>query len=176
MFAACYDFRMAPNVDVTPGHTFLNASRALIETAYANGGNRRVYLLAHSNGGPMAQALLLSQPQGWREKHVAGLVSYAGNWAGQGSFAQFLFTGLSFTDYSTWRPEAAEVLQTWPAVYFSMAQPGVYANSEVIIAAANKTYTPADYDVRRGGAVWRTALLSGVWDLWVRRSCLRMQI
>ena len=140
---------MAPNVDVTPGHTFLNASRGLIETAYANGGNRRVYLLSHSNGGPMAQALLLAQPQWWRDKHVAGLVSYAGNWAGQGSFVQFLFTGLSFTDYSTWRPEAAEVMQTWPAVYFSMAQPKVYGNSEVIIAADNKTYTPADYDVRR---------------------------
>ena len=61
---------MAPNVDVTPGHSFVNASRDLVESAFERGGGERVYLLGHSNGGPMALALLNAQTQAWRDKYI----------------------------------------------------------------------------------------------------------
>eukprot|EP00850_Spirogloea_muscicola_P004538 SM000019S05082 [mRNA] locus=s19:866666:868559:- [translate_table: standard] len=145
MFVACYDWRTVPGVDVTPGHTFLSAARRLVERAYRANGRRRVFLLGHSNGGPMAQALLAAQSQKWREQYVAGLISYAGNWAGQGSMVAYLFTGWSFVDFLTPVPSAAEALQTWPALYFSMAQPRVYGSAEdVIRVAGGRSYTPAD--------------------------------
>eukprot|EP00850_Spirogloea_muscicola_P018906 SM000178S03471 [mRNA] locus=s178:219574:221565:- [translate_table: standard] len=145
MFVACYDWRTVPGVDVTPGHTFLSAARRLVERAYRSNGRRRVFLLGHSNGGPMAQALLAAQSREWREQYVAGLISYAGNWAGQGSMVAYLFTGWSFVDFLTPVPSAAEALQTWPALYFSMPQPRVYGSAEdVIRVAGGRSYTPAD--------------------------------
>eukprot|EP00850_Spirogloea_muscicola_P015513 SM000119S25656 [mRNA] locus=s119:212478:214433:- [translate_table: standard] len=145
MFVACYDWRTVPGVDVTPGHKFLSAARRLVERAYRANGRRRVFLLGHSNGGPMAQALLAAQSRKWREQYVAGLISYAGNWAGQGSMVAYLFTGWSFVDFLTPVPSAAEAMQTWPALYFSMPQPRVYGTAEdVIRVAGGQSYTPAN--------------------------------
>eukprot|EP00271_Cylindrocystis_brebissonii_P003688 TRINITY_DN14934_c0_g1_i1.p1 TRINITY_DN14934_c0_g1~~TRINITY_DN14934_c0_g1_i1.p1 ORF type:complete len:495 (-),score=96.15 TRINITY_DN14934_c0_g1_i1:778-2262(-) len=144
---ACYDFRMAPNVDVTPGHTFLSASKSLIESLYEKNGQKRVFLLGHSNGAPMATFLLRTQPAEWLAKYVAGFVAYGGNWAGQGSFVQYLFTGFSFFDFVTPKPDACYAMQTWPALYFSLAQPKVYRKKEVIVKAGNTSYTPADIEL-----------------------------
>ena len=61
---------------------------------------------------------------------------------------QYLFGGMSFTDYSTPMPEAAYTFQTWPVTYFSMAQPDIYGGSEVVVETGNRSYTPNDYEVR----------------------------
>lgn len=146
LFVACYDYRMAPNVDVTPGHSFLEDTKLLVEKAYEKNNRKKVYLLAHSNGSPMALSLLQSQSTEWADKYIAGFVSYAGNWAGQGSFLQYLFTGFSSFDFSSPRPASAFVFESWPSVYFSLAQPRFYGNREVLLRVGNKSYTSEDYE------------------------------
>ncbi len=61
---ACYDWRLAPNVSVgNLGNlpTAIQASKGLVEEAYASDSNTKVYLAAHGNGVLYALSLLNSQ-------------------------------------------------------------------------------------------------------------------
>ena len=61
MRVACYDWRLAPNVSVGNLTTAIEASKGLVEEAYASDSNTKVYLAAHGNGVLYALSLLNSQ-------------------------------------------------------------------------------------------------------------------
>lgn len=147
LFVGCYDYRITPNADVTPGHQFLTATKELVERAYELNGGQKVILIGHSNGPIMIQYFLLQQTPEWREKYVHIFQGIAGNWAGQGSFVSPVFTGYSFRYYDApTNPAAAPTLASWPSSYFAMAQPKVYGDKEKVIAVKGKYYGPLDYE------------------------------
>ena len=61
MRVACYDWRLAPNMSVGNLSTAIQASKGLVEEAYASDSNTKVYLAAHGNGVLYALSLLNSQ-------------------------------------------------------------------------------------------------------------------
>ena len=58
---ACYDWRLAPDVSAGNLSTAIQASKGLVEAAYASDSNTKVYLAAHGNGVLYALSLLNSQ-------------------------------------------------------------------------------------------------------------------
>lgn len=65
---------------------------------------------------------------------AAGFVSYAGNFAGQGSTLSFLFSGMSLFA-SEYYAASAPAYETWPGSYMSMGDPKVFNDSEVFLQA-----------------------------------------
>ena len=65
---------------------------------------------------------------------VAGFVSYAGNFAGQGSTLSFLFSGMSLFA-SEYYAASAPAYETWPGSYMSMGDPKIFNDSEVFLQA-----------------------------------------
>ncbi len=70
LLAACFDWRMAPNVDVIPGTNFMADTRELVIRAYEAANRTKVYLAGHSNGPIAAQYFLLHVGAEFREKYI----------------------------------------------------------------------------------------------------------
>ncbi|MET8509360.1 hypothetical protein ABZV60_32750 [Streptomyces sp. NPDC004787] len=143
---AGYDARLTPDMD-----NFLDRTKALIEDTYNDNGGQRVNLVGHSTGPIYAQYLLTHTTQAWKSKYINGFTSIAGNFPGQGLLYAGLFSGINIHDLNF--PQTAEnaassskMLISHPSSYINAAAPGVFGNSEVVIADAStgKQYTPND--------------------------------
>ena len=72
---------------------------------------------------------------------AAGFVSYAGNFAGQGSALSFLFSGMSLFA-SEYYAASAPAYETWPGSYMSMGDPKIFNDSEVFLQASFEGLPP----------------------------------
>ncbi|KAK9790512.1 hypothetical protein WJX73_002664 [Symbiochloris irregularis] len=151
---ACYDWRTNPGVEVGGGVTGgadMDLAAELVETAYNNSGGLPVYLAGHSNGPIYALALLHEMSADWIAKYVAGFISYAGNWQGQGSiYSQQLISGASLFNDAAY-PSSVPAYESWPSTYISAPNPQYYGDSEVVVrtldangTVAAQNYTPVD--------------------------------
>lgn len=144
---AGYDSRLTPDQG-----DFLPRTVRLIEDTYRANGDRRVLLVAHSNGPLYTQYLLTHTSRAWRAKYIAGFVPIAGNFPGQGLAYSVAFTGLNTIDFSYPATQAnavssARMYLTAPSTYMSMADPAVFGRSEIVFGdvSTGRAYTPADY-------------------------------
>jgi hypothetical protein len=148
--SACYDFRMASNEDAIVGSSFMQNTQNIIQAAYASAGNKRVYLVGHSNGGKGMLYFLSQQSQAWKNQYIAGMIGSAGNWPGQASLIPVFLLGLNVVDFS-FNPALAENQAFWTSNYFTMAQPSVFSgsNSEITFQTNYVTISTNshDYDV-----------------------------
>ena len=69
---------------------------------------------------------------------AAGIISFAGNWVGQGQIFSEIFIGMSLFDGSA-NAASAPAYATWPSSYASMANYKYYGTSEVVIQTQNAT-------------------------------------
>jgi hypothetical protein len=80
MFAASYDFRYGPAALIESG--FLDQVKALVKKAYQGNGNKKVYFTGHSYGCSIAQYVLKSLSQSFKDNYIAGFVSFSGPYLG----------------------------------------------------------------------------------------------
>lgn len=144
---AGYDARLTPDMG-----GFLERTTKLIEDTYRANGNRRVYLVAHSNGPLYAQYFLTHTTRAWKDKYIQGFTPIAGNFPGQGLLYGLLFTGLNITDFSfpATKENAASSARMYlslPSTYMSAADPRIFGGREIVVsdASTHRTYTPKDY-------------------------------
>lgn len=144
---AGYDARLTPDMG-----GFLRRTRALIERAYRDNGNRPVHLVGHSNGPLYAQYLLTHTSRAWRDRYIHGFTPIAGNFPGQGLLYPVLFTGLNVQDFGYPRAKenaksSARLYLSAPSSYMSAADPAVFRNREVVVqdTSTGRRYTPRDY-------------------------------
>lgn len=76
LFGACYDWRMAPNVDAIAGSNFVANVTSLVTNAYLNNNNQKVYLIGHSNGPIMIQYLLDVWTQSFKDTYIGPFLSF----------------------------------------------------------------------------------------------------
>ena len=69
---------------------------------------------------------------------AAGLISYAGNWVGQGSSLGAIFTGRSLFDYGAF-PSSAAAWASWPATYMAASSYKYYGRGETILRTLQPT-------------------------------------
>jgi lecithin-cholesterol acyltransferase len=142
---AGYDSRLTPDLG-----GFLENTKALVEQTYNVNGNRPVHLVGHSNGPVYAQYLLTHTTQQWKNQYIHGFTPLAGNWPGQGMFYALMWIGLDLgagafpADGESARVSAL-MLQSHPSTYITVADPGYFKNSEVILQAGSSLYTPQDW-------------------------------
>ena len=65
---------------------------------------------------------------------AAGFVTFAGNFGGQGSALDFIFSGQSLFA-SEYYAKSAPAFESWPASYMSMGDPKIFNDSEVFLQA-----------------------------------------
>ncbi len=143
---AGYDFRLTPDMG-----RFLERTIELIEETYRENGNTPVHLVAHSNGPVYAQYLLTHTSQRWKNKHIHGFTSIAGNFPGGGWLHTVLFTGANIATASLPTDAAqaatsAAMYASHPSTYITASDPDYFGEQEVIIRIGpdGKMYTPQD--------------------------------
>ena len=99
---------------------------------------------------------------------AAGLISYAGNWVGQGSSLGAVFTGRSLFDYGAF-PSSAAAWASWPATYMAASSYQYYGGGETIIRTLQPT-GEVQGQAPASGALPDTASMScgrAVAELWL---------
>jgi hypothetical protein len=84
MFGAPYDYRfMSSKALIASG--LVQQLTDLVEKAYKRGGNRKVVIMGHSNGGPTLYSFLTAHdqdnsvvPQQWKDKYIAAFIGLSG--------------------------------------------------------------------------------------------------
>jgi hypothetical protein len=88
-FGAPYDYRLMTRASIAAGYT--SSLKALVERVRLET-NRKVVLMAHSNGPPTQYAFLGSMTTEWKDKYIGALISLSGNYLGQlNGFATFIY-------------------------------------------------------------------------------------
>jgi hypothetical protein len=93
LFGAPYDWRYTTAESLsTLG--FISSLEKLIESAYKQNMNRKVILVAHSNGAIIIYEFLKSMTHEWRDKYIACFISLSGNFLGQmNRYATYFYSG-----------------------------------------------------------------------------------
>lgn len=84
LYGVPYDYRlMSDRSFIAAG--FIQDVKLLVEKVYVLNGNRRVFFVGHSNGGPTMYTFLQSSllSADWKKKYVAGMIGLSGNFLGQ---------------------------------------------------------------------------------------------
>jgi len=130
LFGAPFDYRYATATNLERSGLIPNL-KALIETAY-NRDSMKVYLVAHSNGGPTVYTFLSAMSEMWKNTYVEGYISLSGNFLGQlNAYSSFFHDHLSHVyayDYNC----------TWESTYTSASFGGYTTLQNVTFL---KTYT-----------------------------------
>jgi lecithin-cholesterol acyltransferase len=143
---AGYDPRLSPDMD-----GFLKRTITLIEETYNENAGRPVHLVAYCTGNIQAQYLLTHTSQAWKNKFIHGFTAIGGNWPGQASIYQQLFTGLNVSNFeSPTDPEnaasSAAMYQTWPSTYLVAPDPFFFKKEVVVIGVqGGEQYTALNY-------------------------------
>ena len=113
LFGAPYDWRYTTAESLsTLG--FTSSLEKLIESAYKQNMNRKVILVAHSNGAIIIYDFLKSMTNDWKDKYIACFISLSGNFLGQmNGYATFFYSG-----YGTAMKPSNDVSDTLTCVFF----------------------------------------------------------
>ncbi|KAH3772256.1 phospholipase A2 group XV-like [Dreissena polymorpha] len=141
VFGAPYDFRKAPN----ELKGYLTALQQLIERAYYNNNNQRVYMITHSMGSPVTLYLLNRMTQAWKDKFIMGFISLAGVWGGALKPIRLMITGdnLHIPLISPLKPRRMQRSMTSTA--WLMPSDEFWKPDEVLVVSPARNYTVRDY-------------------------------
>ncbi|XP_052229436.1 phospholipase A2 group XV-like [Dreissena polymorpha] len=141
VFGAPYDFRKAPN----ELKGYLTTLQQLIERAYYNNNNQRVYMITHSMGSPVTLYLLNRMTQAWKDKFIMGFISLAGVWGGALKPIRLMITGdnLHIPLISPLKPRRMQRSMTSTA--WLMPSDEFWKPDEVLVVSPARNYTVRDY-------------------------------
>ncbi|GAB3670965.1 hypothetical protein GCM10027589_39700 [Actinocorallia lasiicapitis] len=149
---AGYQSDLTPDLSnpIDSGQNFLDRTKALIEETYQLNGNRRVHLVAHSNGPLYAHYLLTHVTDAWRDKFIQGFTTLSGNFPGQGVVAAVLFIGYNTQNFTLPADQAnaqssSAMWRMSPATYMSLADPAIFGTGQVILTNAATNPDDTDY-------------------------------
>jgi len=127
-FGAPYDYRLMTRASIAAGYT--SSLKALVERVRLET-NRKVVLMAHSNGPPTQYSFLSSMTAEWRRENIAALISLSGNFLGQmNGFSGFLQPNGKGI-------EVQEMEATWDASYLSCTWGGYDGVKDAVLATTN---------------------------------------
>ena len=121
--------------------------KTLIETTYANGGNRRVVLVAHSMGAPISLYFLTKYvTQEWKGTYIKAYITISGVWRGAVNALKAVLSGQNegiVFDLPIWGRAAQ---RTYPGISFLLPTPSdTWTNDTVLVTTPRKNYTAWDY-------------------------------
>lgn len=128
---------------------YLTDTLAVIETAYANSGNTKVTLVGHSYGNVVAQYLLASVPQSWKDKYVAQFMSFSGPYLGVPMSTMVMLTG-QYTDAHSGGihispAKLANLTKHLGTSHFLLPNPNSPLGSGMLVNIVGENYTALDY-------------------------------
>ncbi|KAK7601458.1 hypothetical protein V9T40_008899 [Parthenolecanium corni] len=155
---APYDWRKGPHEI----NEYWDHLRQLVVNTYYENNNKRVSLIVHSMGGPMALAFLHQQPQVFKDTYIESLISLSGAYGGStlavSVFIQGIVTHMLklLQDYqpvcspmhwvmdvtkALFNPSIQQVANSFPSVYWLFPSPIAWEKSEVLIQTPSKNYS-----------------------------------
>ena len=123
------------------------ALQKLIETAYANGNNTRVTLVAHSMGAPTTLYFLTKVVNNaWKEKYIEVYVTLSGVWRGAAKSAKAFASGDNegiIIDKDIWGRSSQ---RTYPSTAWLLPYPSdTWTKEDILVLTPEQNYSAWDY-------------------------------
>ncbi|BHF75900.1 hypothetical protein SprV_0501899800 [Sparganum proliferum] len=148
-----FDFRKAPSKQsfalfllLDENENFGPQLKSLIEETYANGGNNRVVIVAHSMGTLYGLHFLKSQSIAWKKRYVKAFVAVAGPLGGAVKALKIEASGDNFGIYFASSLWFRELQRSMPSLAFLLPNPRLWPSDETLIFTPDKNYTAHDYE------------------------------
>ena len=139
---APYDFRFAPHsLD-----DYYIRLKALIEETYFSSGERKVFLLGHSQGGLVLAYFLRRQPAEWKDRFVSGFMSVGTPWAGSAVIMRIFSSGYTMGVSSSKSLLLREQQRSHESAPYLMPRAPAWAENDTLLRTPWRNYTLNDYD------------------------------
>lgn len=115
--------------------------KALVEDTYERADQQPITLLVHSMGGPMSLLFLQQQPQTWKDKYIARIISLAGAWAGSAKAVKVFAIGDDLGSFALSGSVMRAEQITSPSLAWLLPSPHFWKDNEVLVSTATKQYT-----------------------------------
>ena len=148
---APYDWRLAPDGLNQTVHgsasnmSYFNRLKNLVEETYLMNQNKRVVLISHSMGGPVALSFLQQQTYKWKSTYVAGFMPLSPPFGGAVSTVLALVSGdtlgVPIVSHSIFHP----IQSTCASGPWLFPQPILWSEDEVLVTAPDAKYTSSNY-------------------------------
>ena len=139
---APYDFRFAP----ASHESYYIRLRHLIEETYTASGERKVFLLGHSQGGLMLGYFLRRQPQEWKDRFVSGFMSVGTPWAGSAIMMRIFSSGYTMGVSDSKSLLLREQQRSHESAPYLMPRAPAWQTNETLVVTAYRNYTMNDYE------------------------------
>ena len=127
---------------------------------YAENGNRKVSIVAHSMGAPLMLHFLTESGvvnQAWKNQFIGNFIPVAGAWSGGNKALQFQISGLTainrgpgdiFNFFFRLQDRVTDpltpILRSFQSIHFVLPRPNVWGNT-VLVTTPTQSYTTNDY-------------------------------
>lgn len=118
----------------------------LVEDTYQRGGQEPVTIIVHSMGGPMTLLFLQLQPQAWKNKFIARVISLAGAWAGSAKAVKVFAIGDDLGSFALSGSVMRAEQITSPSLAWLLPSPHFWKDDEILVTTATKQYTLANLE------------------------------
>lgn len=121
--------------------------KKLIETTYANGGNKKVVLIVHSMGAPVSLYFLNKcVSQEWKDTYLKAYVTISGVWRGAVNAVKAFISGQNegiVIDLPIW---GRMTQRSYPSTAFLLPTPSkTWTKDDILVTTPQRNYTAWDY-------------------------------
>lgn len=117
--------------------------KALVEDTFERADKQPVTLIVHSMGGPMSLLFLQQQPQAWKDKYIARIISLAGAWAGSAKAVKVFAIGDDLGSFALSGSVMRAEQITSPSLAWLLPSPHFWKDNEVLVSTPTRQYTMA---------------------------------
>ena len=121
--------------------------KLLVEKTFANGGNRKIVLVAHSMGAPTSLYFLTKYvSQAWKDAHIKAYVTISGVWQGAAKAVKAFVSGDNegiYIDLPIWGRASQ---RTYPSTAWLLPNPSsIWSDKDTIVVTPQRSYSALDY-------------------------------
>lgn len=160
LFGAGYDFRV--NLSPSYRQAYHKRLKLLIERAFNQNSNQKVWLVTHSMGCPTAQVFLCNAvDSAWKSKYIAGFIPIAGPFGGSPKAFQAILSGVDMVVMS---PEKVKsIAQSMSGTAWMLPNPQIFALPNSVVCSEHKfSYRTKDMESMFSSAGLPNSYLAGI--------------
>lgn len=117
--------------------------KKLVEDTFSLNDNEPVTFIAHSMGAPMLVIFLQQQPDSWKDKYIARMITIAGAYGGSAKTVKVFAVGDDLGAYALRAAWMREEQISMPSLAFLLPFPTFWKPDEILVRTKSRTYTYA---------------------------------
>jgi lysophospholipase III len=115
--------------------------KTLVEETYDMNEGQPITFIAHSMGAPMLMIFLQQQPESWKEKYIARMITIAGAYGGTAKTVKVFAVGDDLGAFALRASVMRECQVSMPSLAFLLPFPAFWKPNEILVRTKSRSYS-----------------------------------